>query len=629
MNNQKIKLNSDTMNLLQMSNRICENLGLNFVSGIVTFGMLPIMTDSSLHRYLIDKKLSDMEISQNVKELFDKNLQEFVAEESNDKFLTFCYLVENERKKLVITKMLYDVIYRAFNIAENYYNTDIVTNEFMLASFVESIPNIYEEFMYSCLGNEVFLPNMPNDLENLDMFSIPSSLAGFLTVMNNDYSPSDKKCNILGREEETEQLIRILAKATKKNAILVGPPGVGKTAIVEKFTWSVVTGNCHERFKNSKIISLDVTSIIAGTQYRGSAENRFKDLVEYLKANPDCILFIDEIHSILGAGACKDGELDLANSLKPILARGDTQVIGATTSEEYEKYFSKDGALKRRFEKIEVREPHVDELYDMIKNQISLLEKFHNVTISRELIDFAILNASCFNYETKNPDRTLDLLDRAMAGAELKNKHVIDKSDILENFAIRRKQFDKMTDNKKIATAYHEAGHYIIQRFSSELQNYRTLAISIMPAEDYLGVNVYEEDEYATPYTNKKFYIQLIARLLGGRLAEKTYSGELSSGAFSDLTKATRIAKDMVTRYGLDENFTQDRVYLRESKNPMYTDRVIDKINKEIDSILKEAREYALEILKEHKNELDMLVKELTLKGMLSKNEIDSIFKEI
>lgn len=114
----------------------------------------------------------------------------------------------------------------------------------------------------------------------------------------------------------------------------------------------IATGNCPENFKDSVVISLDVTSIIAGTKFRGTAEERFNDLIAFLENNPQCILFIDEIHLLLGAGACFEGALDLANALKPILARGNTRVIGATTEQEYTKYFSKDGALKRRFEKL-------------------------------------------------------------------------------------------------------------------------------------------------------------------------------------------------------------------------------------------------------------------------------------
>ncbi len=660
-----MKLNNDTITLFMASKAAAERNGFGYVPELVAFGTLAIMGGSPLHEYLMKQGLEHMEIVTKVAELYAKyfpeeeerfeeyneavesslekatapqreQLYELTDEEYENyegSFVTLEFVLDNGSKnQIVITTELYGVLKLAIEIAETLYNATHVTNEYMFAAFTEVMPDIYLEFMENCLGEDAVLPDTAIDdmeiSESENDFVIPRNLAGFLTVLNNKYSPSEEYCRILGREKETDMLIKILAKATKRNAILVGYPGVGKTAIVEKLVWNIVKGNCPERFKNSKVLALDVTSIVAGTKYRGMAEARFQELVNFLENNPGCILFIDEIHTVLGAGACREGELDLANSLKPILARGVTQVIGATTFDEYEKYFSKDGALKRRFEKIVVREPKSDELYDMIKNQILNLEEFHHTKIARELVDFAILNASCFNYETKNPDRTLDLLDRAMAGAELKGKKEVNKEDILDNFDIRKKQFERMPEKKKRATAYHEAGHYIVQHFSSELQHYNILAISIIPAEDYLGVNVFEEDEYATPSSNREFYIQMIAKLLGGRRAEKLYTKELSAGSNSDLTKATRIAKDMITRYGLDENFTEDRVYLRESENPMYTDRIIEKINVEIDKILGEAKRYADEILSLHQAELEILVEELMKKGMVSKVELERIFSD-
>lgn len=662
-----MKMNNDIVNLFLTADRIAEENGFGYVPEIIGLGTLAMMGDSPLHQYLIDQGMEHLEIVANVKMLFEKyfpeeaeRVEEYNAmiEESTEIFnsglskeeikaeaqerakynsqffLAVQFFFDNGNKisYVVITRELYDIMLMAIDIAQKMYNDEKLADKYMFAAFVEKMPDLYLELMRSCLGPNALLPDTALEKPGLDAmkntFTLPRNLESFLTVMNDKYSPDEEYCKILGREQETETLIKILSKATKRNAILVGYPGVGKTAIVEKFVWSIVKGTCHKRFKDTLVLSLDVTSIVAGTKYRGTAEARFQELIKFLETHPGCILFIDEIHTVLGAGACKDGELDLANALKPILARGDTQVIGATTIEEYEKYFSKDGALKRRFEKILVKEPRTNELYDMIANQIMSLEKFHHTKISRELVDFTILNASCFNFESKNPDRTLDLLDRAMASAELKEKDEVDRDDILENFEIRRKQFERMSEQKKRATAYHEAGHYIVQRFSPELQYLHTLAVSIMPAEDYLGVNVFEEDEYETPSSNRDFYIQLIAKSLGGRRAEKLYTNELSAGASSDLTKATRFAKDMITRYGMDENFTDSRVYLRESENPMYTENIIEKISSEMDKILKEAGEYADKLLSEHRTELEMLVNELMEKGILSRTELEQIFKK-
>ncbi len=632
MSNRRLKISGEISTLLRGSSKICEFVGLNFASEVVVLGQLAMMKDSTFHRYLLKKGIKYEEIIAKSNEFFGKYLETAAKNCKSCVKVNVLYVNREKPEDVLISMETYKILEIAGEIAFNYYNTDMITNEHILAAFSEYKPDLFFAFVSMLLGTDVFSPKGFYDAKKLYLptnqnFSIPSSLASFLTVMNDKYSPTEERCDILGRDEETNQLIKILAKATKRNAILVGYPGVGKTAIVEKFTWSIVTGNCHQMFKDAKILALDVTSIVAGTKYRGSAEARFQNLIAFLEANPGCILFIDEIHTILGAGACKDGEIDLANSLKPILARGDTQVIGATTFDEYEKYFSKDAALKRRFEKIVVNEPHIDELYDMIQNQIFRLENYHNTTISKELVDFAVLNASCFNFETKNPDRTLDLIDRSMAGAELKGKSFVEKEDILENFAIRRKQFEMMSEAKKKATAYHEAGHYIVQKFSPEIEQYKTLAVSIMPAEDYLGINVFEVDENATPSTDRDAYIQLIARALGGRIAEKMFTSKLSSGASSDLMKATRIAKDMITRYGLDEGFTENRVYLRESQNPMYTESLIEKINTEIDKIIDEAKIYATELLKDHKTELLILVDALMEKGILSKADLDTIFK--
>lgn len=647
-----MNLCKDAVELFVRLNAFSEQNGFEYVPEQFLLGALALEEKSPLFGYLKKRGLTKEQIIENVTKFYQKYMEkeedrwnrfqfyydydynededEELIESWQEEFKSFTFVNTDgfSKSEIIITANVKKILEIADKIARNLYNSASVNNAYLLVGAAEVVPEVYRDFIMQCLGVDVVGSDAyVYDDESVEKFDIPKKLSNFLVLLNDKYSPDEEYCKILGREEETNALIKILAKATKRNAVLVGYPGVGKTAIIEKFVWNIVKGNYAGKLKDTKVLLLDVASIIAGTKYRGTAEARFQELVKFLEKNSNCILFIDEIHTILGAGACNEGELDLANSLKPILARGETRVIGATTFDEYEKYFSKDGALKRRFEKIIVNEPKSDELYDMIKNQILKLEEFHNTKISADLVDFAILNASCFNYETKNPDRTLDLLDRAMAGAELRGATEVSKEDILDNFAIRKKQFERMPKKRKRATAYHEAGHYIVQRFAPELQHYNTLAISIIPAEDYLGVNVFEEDEYATPSENREFYIQMIAKLLAGRRAEKLYTKELSAGANSDLMKATKIAKDMITRYGLDERFTEDRVFLRESENPMYTEKIIEKISEEIDLILIEAKTYADEILREHVNELAILVDELMKHGMLSKTELERIFK--
>lgn len=311
MSNRRLKISGEISTLLRGSSKICEFVGLNFASEVVVLGQLAMMKDSTFHRYLLKKGIKYEEIIAKSNEFFGEYLKTAAKNCKSCVKVNVLYVNREKPEDVLISMETYKILEIAGEIALNYYNTDMITNEHILAAFSEYKPDLFFAFVSMLLGTDVFSPKGFYDAEKLYLptnqnFSIPSSLASFLTVMNDKYSPTEERCDILGRDEETNQLIKILAKATKRNAILVGYPGVGKTAIVEKFTWSIVTGNCHQMFKDAKILALDVTSIVAGTKYRGSAEARFQDLVAFLEANPGCILFIDEIHTILGAGACKD-----------------------------------------------------------------------------------------------------------------------------------------------------------------------------------------------------------------------------------------------------------------------------------------------------------------------------------
>lgn len=607
---------------------ISRAIGLPLVPKEILFTALSSMPETPVYNYFISKGVKESEIDEKRTEL----LNEMIAGQREYHFVPFQIATDNPRKpnNLMLDKDILEIFDKSVEIAKKQYASEQVGVSHMTAAFSELYPDEFMHIMRTYIPT-IGIPNTLNELGGKimnDYFELPRELCSFLTVLNHKYSKDSKECHICGRDEETKALVRILMKRKKRNAILVGFAGVGKTALVEKFTWMVVTGNCPDQFKDSIILSLDVNAIVAGTQYRGTAEERFRQLIQFLENNPRCILFVDEIHLLLGAGACRDGDLDLANALKPMLARGETRVIGATTEDEYKRYFSKDSALKRRFEPIEVREPRAHEVYDMIKNQIKLLEETHHVKISRELVDSIIFKAACFNFETKNPDRTLDLLDKTMVCAELEGRKEVTEQDILENFKVNQKKFDNMKEKIKYATAYHEAGHYIAHKFSDELIEHVLLAVSIMPAENYLGVNVFEIDPDMTPSENRDYYIQNIGCLLAGRVAERMYSQALTAGARSDLTKATNMARAMVTQYGLVEEMSQDRVFIKDEQG-MFSESMITDINAHIDNVLSEARTYIENLLKEKKPYLDVLAKALVEKGMLSNDEIEELFKGV
>ena len=342
-----------------------------------------------------------------------------------------------------------------------------------------------------------------------------------------------------------------------------------------------------------------------------------------MENTPDVILFIDEIHLIRGAGACRDGEADLSNAIKPILAGSKVRVIGATTNDEYEKYFSQDGAIKRRFRPIEVKEPKSSEVYSMLKKSIDTLSKYHGVTISEEMVEFIILNSSCYNYETKNPDRTKDLIDLSMVVAKQQGKLEVDKECVLANFKYNIEQFNQMPLSTKKMIAYHEAGHCILTMCSPYLRDRKVLAVSIMPADSYLGVTVIETNEEHIGDATMEYHLDSIAMCLAGRVAESVYTDKISSGARSDLEDATKEAHALISRYGMTE-FGANRVILAE----VNSHKVMNKVNREIDKIIKKAMKRAEKVIFENYDILITLVDELVKNGIVSEKDLERIFKD-
>ncbi len=237
---------------------------------------------------------------------------------------------------------------------------------------------------------------------------------------------------VIGREKEIERVIQILSRRTKNNPCLIGEPGVGKTAVAEGLALKIANGEVPELLKDKRIFSLDLTGMIAGTKYRGDFEERIKNAMDEVKSSGDIILFIDELHNIVGAGSA-EGSADAANILKPSLARGDFQVIGATTLNEYRKYIEKDAALERRFQPVTVGEPTQEESVTILKGLRDKYEAHHKVKITDEAIDAAVKLSSRYIADRYLPDKAIDLIDEAASRVRLNAYTAPDSLKQIEN----------------------------------------------------------------------------------------------------------------------------------------------------------------------------------------------------
>ena len=260
---------------------------------------------------------------------------------------------------------------------------------------------------------------------------------------NNEIDP------VIGRDKEIKKIQEILSRRTKNNPLLIGAPGVGKTAIIEAIANQIENGDISDKLQNKRIISLDMASAVAGTKYRGEFEERMKKILEEIEENEDIILFIDEIHTLIGAGGA-EGAIDASNILKPALARGKIRCIGATTNDEYKKHFEKDKALERRFQIIKIEEPTIEETKNIIYKLKPIYEKYHNVTIKNETLDSIINLSEKYIHNRYRPDKQIDILDEVCSKVSIEiNKKAIEIHDNLKKIKDKKELYIKENNIKK------------------------------------------------------------------------------------------------------------------------------------------------------------------------------------
>lgn len=233
----------------------------------------------------------------------------------------------------------------------------------------------------------------------------------------------DKLDPVIGRDNEIMRVIQILSRRTKNNPCLVGEPGVGKTAIVEGLACRIVAGDVPETIRDKRVLTLDLSGLVAGSKYRGEFEERIKKLINEVISDGNCILFLDEIHTLIGAGG-SEGSIDAANILKPSLARGELQLIGATTLNEYRKYIERDAALERRFQPVTVEEPTEEEAIGILNGIVHKYEEFHQVTVDKDAVEAAVTLSARYINDRNLPDKAIDLIDEAASTVKLRTVNV-------------------------------------------------------------------------------------------------------------------------------------------------------------------------------------------------------------
>ncbi len=364
----------------------------------------------------------------------------------------------------------------------------------------------------------------------------------------NERAESGKLDPIIGRDEEIRRILHILSRRKKNNPILVGDAGVGKTAIVEGIAWRIVKQDVPENLQSKKIFVLDITGLIAGAKFKGEFEERLKAVIKEVKeSNGEIILFIDEIHTLIGAGG-GNGAMDAANILKPALARGELRTIGATTLDEYQKYFEKDKALVRRFQTVYIDEPSIEDSISILRGIQEKYEMYHKIEILDEALIAAVELSHRYITERKLPDKAIDLIDEAAAKMRLELDSVPEEIDEMDRkvrqLEIEREQIKRENDAKKLKAINEQLANSKekLDSLSARWQNEKEIVDTIQTIKKDI-----EELEHEADMAERDSDFEKVAKIRYGDLKEKENQLKVAEQDLDKIAEESRFTNEEVT----------------------------------------------------------------------------------
>ena len=481
MNN--FKFTESTNKVLRASNDIAIKLGTNRIdSEHILYGILSVPTS------LACRDLKSMNVSkEKLYTLFMQNIEEYIRFSNIMEFTPGSKNILSNSQEIalqlghnfisaehLLLAMLYDTRCYATSILYNYFKVDI---EYLRNQLTEQLQT----------ANLEELPHEDVSNNSLEKSSLPESLLemGYDITLKARQGKMDP---IIGRDAETERIIEILCRKTKNNPILIGEAGVGKTAVVEGLAQAIVKNRVPQVLRDKVIYSLDIGSLMAGTKYRGELEKRLKDAIETIIQNKNIIVFIDEIHTLAQAGGEK-GDVNPADMLKPYLARGELQTIGATTTEEYRKFIEKDKALERRFQPIVINPPSVDETIQILRGLKDSYEAFHKVKITDEAIIAAAKLSDRYIMDRSLPDKAIDLIDEASSRMRVSGSIIPSSLDELY------RQYNETHQNYQEATIQHNVERArmleaeIVKKYKEIQEEEKRLNLTKPQSEPAIGEN--------------------------------------------------------------------------------------------------------------------------------------------